>query len=297
MVGDTHVAERPPAQPAADRPVAQRRPALRRVASWLDPLGVLGLLSLLALWFLVSAQLGDVRLPSPTVTLDAMLDNFTSSTVMASQGLGEGGIFGQLGITIFRTVAGVAIGGALGVAIGVLMASSRRIQLLLRPPLETLRLTPSLVAAPFLVLWFGTSAWAQMGLVAFYSLITLQLSAYAAVKNLAPYYARYARTLGATPRQVMRTVTLPGIVPELVGAFRVVLQLGWGLELVAELIGAQRGIGRMMSSMQSIFRTDLVIAGIVWIAIAAVIVDWLVKVAMHRATRWSEEHAGGESWR
>ena len=296
MVGDTQVAERPPASPAAARPASRRRFS-GRLKSWLDPLGLLGLAALLGLWFLVSANLGPVRLPSPTATLDAMLENFRSSPMMASQGLGENGISGQLGITIFRTVFGVTIGGVLGIAIGVLMASSRQVQLLLRPPLETLRLTPSLVAAPFLVLWFGTSAWAQMGLVAFYSLITLQLSAYAAVKNLAPYYALYARTLGASPRQVMRTVTLPGIVPELVGAFRVVLQLGWGLELVAELIGAQRGIGRMMSSMQSIFRTDLVIAGIVWIAIAAVITDWVVKMIMHRATRWSDEYTAGEAWR
>lgn len=296
MVGETHVAERPPAQPAAVRPARRRRfPALLK--TWLDPLGLLGLAGLLALWYAVAAELGPVRLPNPDETVTAMLENFTSSPVMASQGLGDNGISGQLGITIFRTVAGVTIGGVLGIAIGVLMASSQRIQLLLRPPLETLRLTPSLVAAPFLVLWFGTSAWAQMGLVAFYSLITLQLSAYAAVKNLPPYYARYSRTLGATPRQVMRTVTLPGIVPELVGAFRVVLQLGWGLELVAELIGAQRGIGRMMSSMQSIFRTDLVVAGIIAIAIAAVITDWAVKLLMYRATQWSDEYTAGESWR
>lgn len=254
----------------------------------LDPLALVGIGALIGLWYLCASSLGPLRLPNPTVVWEAFKENLTGSALMEAQGLGGGGILGQLGVTIFRTILGVSIGGFAGIVIGVTMANIRKLDLFLRPPLEILRLTPSLVAVPFLVLWFGTSSIGQISLVVFYSLVTMQLSAYSAVTNLPPWTANFARSLGATRRRVMWTVTLPAILPELVGAILVVLQLGWGLELVAEIVGAQRGIGRMMSSMQSLFRTELVIAGLLLIALVAVIADKIIRALMYRVTRWAE---------
>lgn len=261
---------------------------LPRLLRLVDPLALVGLGALLVVWIVMAGQLGQLRLPSPSVTWQSVIDNFSSSQLLSAQGLGRGGIRAQLLPTIGRTVGGVALGALLGVAIGVAMASSRTLRLLVRPPLELLRLTPSLVAAPFLVLWFGVSPLAQIGLIVFYSFVTLQLSAYQAVNNLLPQYAQYARTLGASRRRVLWTVTLPAIVPELVGAIRVVLQLGWGLVVVSELIGAQRGLGRMMASMDAILRTDLVLGGILLIAFVAIVLDVLIKALLSRLISWSD---------
>jgi ABC-type nitrate/sulfonate/bicarbonate transport system permease component len=255
-----------------------------------DPLALVGLGALVGLWYWMAGRLGAIRLPSPTEVVTALADNLTSSALMTAQGLGDGGLLSQLWVTVARTLGGVLIGGAAGIAIGVWMGRSERLRLVLRPPLEVLRVTPSLVAVPFLVLWFGTSPVAQVGLVVLYSLVTMQLSAFSAVRNLPPWYGQFAESLGAGRRRVMWTVIVPGILPELIGAMLVVMQLGWGLELVAELVGAQRGIGRTMSSMGSIFRTDIVIAGLLLVACTAVVVDLLGRLLAYRLTRWSDAH-------
>lgn len=286
-----------PAEPAAlmDRPAAPpRRPARagRMLARVLDPLAWLGFAALIAAWYLASEALGPIRLPRPDVVLSTMWTGFLESPVLAGYGAGENGISGNLAATTLRTLAGVAVGAALGIALGVLTAWSRVAGWLVRPPLELMRLVPSLIAVPFLVLWFGVGTLPQFLLIAGYTLLTLQVNAYHAVTNLPPECVRYARTLGAGRWRVLRTVVAPAIVPELVGGVRVTLQLAWGLAVVAELIGARNGVGQMMALMYQIFRTDYIIAGILWVAVVAVAVDWLLKLVFARATEWAD--AGDE---
>ena len=253
-----------------------------------DPLALVGLGALLGIWFAVSPAVGPLRLPSPGTTFDAMINEFLSSNVIASQNAGDRGISLHLGVTIQRVLEGFVIGTILGVPTGMIMASIERLRLVIQPPLEALRLTPSLVAVPFLVLWFGLSSFAQVGLIAFYTFVTVQVYAFNAVSNLKPEYKMFAASLGAGRLRTLRTVVFPGMLPELVGGLRVTLQLAWGLVVVAELIGAQRGIGQLIQSMLFLLRIEIIVAAILWVAVVAVVFDWLFKLVLYRMTRWTE---------
>jgi ABC-type nitrate/sulfonate/bicarbonate transport system permease component len=86
---------------------------------------------------------------------------------------------------------------------------------------------------------------------------------------------------------VYRTVVLPAIVPELVGAMRVALAATWGLEIVAELLGSPAGVGRLFSYLVPLLRPDLIIALIAWVTLVAVGLDQLILVPLLRvSTRW-----------
>jgi ABC-type nitrate/sulfonate/bicarbonate transport system permease component len=258
----------------------------------LDVLGAAGFVVIAGLWSVLSPAMDPIRLPSIATTLSTMWGDFLSSAVISTQGGGSAGIAGNLLVTVLRALVGVSIGALLGLVVGLLMAHTRVLAGVGRPVLEVLRVVPSLVAAPFLVLWFGTSQVGQVGLVIVYTMLVLQFNTFTAVRNLPPEYARFAASLGASRARILRTVTLPAILPELIGGIRVALQLAWGLEVVAELIGAQRGIGRMMASANSLFRTDIVIAGVLWLGVVAVLVDWALSRALFRFTSWHEGSAG-----
>lgn len=283
-----------PATPPLVRATARRAGELaRRMPRWVDPLALVGIASVVGGWWALSGVMSPIRLPSPPATVETMVEHFTSSPVIASQGIGEGGIAPHLGTTVVRTVVGVAIGGAIGLILGLTLGLVEPLRRAFQPVMDALRVTPSLVAAPFLILWFGLNPAAQIGLVAFYTAVVLQVNVFTAVRNLSPDYERFAATLGADKRRRIRTVILPGIVPELTGGLRVALQLSWGLVVVAELIGAQTGLGRMMSTMFSIFRTDIIVAGILWLALVAVLFDWLFKRLLYRTSRWTESLGAG----
>jgi ABC-type nitrate/sulfonate/bicarbonate transport system permease component len=247
---------------------------------------LLGFALILILWVTFAPIWGAIRLPSPVQVIKLAPEILFESKVIAAQGGGTGGLAPHILATIQRTFIGAATGILLGVVAGLLMGWSERIKDLLLPPLEALRLTPSLVTVPFLVLWFGISQWSQIGVIIFYTFVMLQVNTLNAVRNVNPVYRQFAMTLGATRWQAFRTVVLPAIVPELTGGLRVIIALAWGQEVTAEIIGAQVGVGRVLRSMGAIFRTDMVLASLIWLTLIAVLVDQILVRVLYRTSRW-----------
>lgn len=253
---------------------------------WRVLLGSVGFLVLIAIWQYASSLLVPSRLPSPAVVLDTIRSNMFDSVPMEAVGGGRGGMAPHLLVTLVRTLCAVALGTVLGAGLGLLFAASKSTRWLLQPPMEVLRLVPSLIAVPFLVLWFGVGAAPQLMLIVGYTALVMQLAVYLAVRDFPPHFLAYAQTLGASRRAVIRTAVLPGTMPELLGTLRVTLQLAWGLTVVAELLGSERGIGTMMLTMSKVFRTDFVIAGVILLAAMAWLIDVLFRALMTRTMPW-----------
>lgn len=76
------------------------------------------------------------------------------------------------------------------------------------------------------------------------------------------------------------------MIPALVGGMRVAVGIAWGVQIVAELMGGQYGMGRVFSSMISFQALDAIVVGILWIALAAAIVDLVLLSVIRRITRW-----------
>lgn len=251
--------------------------------------GLAGALLLLALWAWLSTRTVPTRLPGPDAVLRVMAESLTSSPIIAAQGGGSGGFLPHIWATLWHTVVAVAAGALLGCGLGWALATAQGVRWLLQPPLEILRLVPSLVAVPFFVLWFGIGPVPQFALIVGYTVLVMQVAAYTAVRDFPPHVRNYARTMGAGRWAVARTVLLPGALPGLLGSLRVTLQLAWGLAVVAELLGAQVGVGRVMSSAARLFRTDYVLAGLVWISVIAMVTDAVFRWAIRRTTAWSRD--------
>jgi len=249
--------------------------------------GGLGLGAALAVWWALALWLGPSRLPTPPQQLAALAEVVTYSPVLAAQPRGSGRLLADLVYTTTWCVAGVLVGSALGVAVGLSMGWSPVVRSLLAAPIEVFRTVPPLAALPFVLMWLGPSAATQFLVLVFYSFLRLVINAVEAIRNVPPVFSQYSRTLGATRGQAFRTVVLPAIVPELVGGLRVALAAAWGLEIVAELLGSPAGIGKLFAYLVPLLRPDLIIALIVWVTLVAVALDQLVLVPLvRRATRW-----------
>jgi ABC-type nitrate/sulfonate/bicarbonate transport system permease component len=250
-------------------------------------LGSIGVFTFLAVWYLLSLALPPVRLPSPFAVLGAAVPLLFSSPALASQfGSGEGGIAPHLLVSLGRLLVGCGIGVLGGVVVGLAMSYDRRVGDLLNLPTRMLRAVPPLALIPFMLVWFGTGATAQIGLIALYIFLIMLVTTTNAVRNVAPVYARFARTMGATRLQMYRQVVLPAILPELLGALRVSLAFAWGLLVVAELVGGQFGIGRVMSLLIPLLQTRELMAVVLWVVVVAIILDLAVLALYRRLLRW-----------
>ncbi|GII92633.1 ABC transporter permease [Sinosporangium siamense] len=206
-------------------------------------------------------------------------------------------LLANLGFTLTRQAVGFLIGSALGIGLGLLMASSRVVNAVLDPLVELIRPIPPLAIIPLLILWLGIGVVPQVLLVVFGCFVIMVVSTVEAVRNVPRIYLSAARTLGAGSTRIYRTIVMPAIVPALVGSIRVAAAASFGLVVAAEFMGAQEGIGYQMILAQRYLRTDQIIVCIAVITVTAWLVDQAIRRLERRYTGWTERHvtAGGAS--
>lgn len=189
--------------------------------------------------------------------------------------------------SVGMTLTGFALGCAIGVGLGLLMAYSKVARELFSSVLAFLRPIPVFALIPLFVLWFGIGRAPQITLIALGTSVILGVTTIEAIRNVAPVHIQAALTLGASRREIYQDVIVPSIFPHLLGAIRVAAAVSWGLDVAAEFVGAQSGLGYIM-----IIRTQyLDTAGIVLIvliySVLALILDRLVQLASVPLTRWT----------
>jgi ABC-type nitrate/sulfonate/bicarbonate transport system permease component len=145
--------------------------------------------------------------------------------------------------TIGRLVIGLALGGALGLLLGLAMSWSRWTRRLVDLPAQFLRTLPLLAMVPLFQLWFGTRFLGEVLFVAYGIGVIVFAGTLNAVRNVPQIYLDNARSLGASRAMLYRTVILPAIFPAMRSTILLSLGAGWGAVLGAEYLGAQSGLG------------------------------------------------------
>jgi ABC-type nitrate/sulfonate/bicarbonate transport system permease component len=190
--------------------------------------------------------------------------------------------------TLTMTLTGFAVGTALGTLMGLVMAYSRVVRELLGTIFDFLRPVPVFALIPLFILWFGIGRAPQVALIAMGTSVILGVTTLEAIRNVPPIYIRAALTLGAGRQRIYRTVILPSIIPHLIGAIRVSAAASWGLDVAAEFMGSQQGLGYLIILQQTYLRTAGIILLVIVYSILAFVTDVLIALIEARVTRWTE---------
>ena len=265
------------------------RPTAQRVLGAIDPVRLLGLGLAVVVWELASRRIGSATFPGPIDTLSYLRDNLIASRYLVLHGLSDGGGFlPHLAYTIGNVISGVLAGSALGITLGLLSVRVSIISEIVSPLVGTFGAAPIVVAAPFFLIWFGIFAGAQFLIVAFYAAILMYIYSRRAGYGINPLYVESALTFGAQPWSIFRSIHLPASVPAIMAGFRIALAGSWGLEAIAELLGAQTGVGLLIRFYSGAFLVVGMLAIVLFLGGLAVMFD-LIAVAIGRyLTRWAE---------
>lgn len=220
-------------------------------------------------------QIRPIYLPGPEDIIDsfiAMRDSLPSS------------ILSSLRITL----SGFLIGAVIGVGMGLLMAYSRTFMNIVGPFMEFTRPIPIFAMIPLFMIWFGLGLWPQILLVALGVSTVLGVQTYEAVRNIPSVYINASYNLGAKKSVMFKTVICPYIVPHLIGAIRVAAGTSWGLDVAAEFMGVQSGLGYTMIVRQMYLDTPAIIAVVLIYSVLAIILDQIIRLIERKLTRWTE---------
>jgi NitT/TauT family transport system permease protein/sulfonate transport system permease protein len=204
--------------------------------------------------------------------------------------LGQTGeLVAALGVSLGRVIAGFLIATVVGIALGALMARVRMVDVLFDPLIELLRPISPLALFPLFILWFGIGETSKIFIIAFACCFPVILNTCAGVREIDPTLFKAARSLGASPWEVMHTIVLRGSLPHIFTGLR----LAWGIALIvvvaAEMIGAVRGIGYMVLDSQQTFRIPRLFGSIVVIGGLGFLTDLGFRYLKARTMPWHRE--------
>lgn len=251
-----------------------------------DPLGLVGLLLLAAVWTALVPFASRAMLPTPWGVASVLVDRFWYNKTFAFYGLADKGFFPALLYTIENVLMAVGIGGVIGTVLGLVTARSSLVRSVFDPVVLTLGTVPILILSPFLLLWLGGDRASAVAMVSFYVAVILYTYAQRAADNLDPVHEAAARAFGASRGRILGDVLLPGTLPEILGGIRIALAGAWGLEAIAELLASQRGLGKLIESITKGSDIESLFAALLLLGITAALFDAVVALAFGYLTRW-----------
>ena len=191
--------------------------------------------------------------------------------------------------TILRLLTGFALAAVIGVAIGILMGRSRRMEDIFLPLVSIMAPIPGIAWAPLFLLWFGLGDRPAMLLVAFVSAFPIIFNTWTGVKAVKEIWVRSAQAMGADDRRLFVNVIVPGALPYILTGLRLGLAQSWrtlvGVEMLASV---PWGLGWMIFGAREFLNTDVMLAGVVMISALELALEKLVFQRLETFTvkRW-----------
>ncbi|SIQ51475.1 aliphatic sulfonate ABC transporter permease SsuC [Pseudacidovorax sp. RU35E] len=232
---------------------------------------------LVALWQAASSLgwLSSRVLPAPVDVLRA-----------AWQLTVSGELWTHVKVSAGRALAGLAVGGGLGLALGLLTGSVRFFETLLDSTIQMVRNIPALALIPLVILWFGIDESAKLFLISVAVFFPIYLNTFHGIRNVDPQLIEMGRTYGLSRWQLYRQVILPGALSSILVGLRFSLGLMWVILIVAETISAQAGIGYLTMNAREFLQTDVVLVGILLYALLGKLADLFARGLEQWWLRW-----------
>jgi NitT/TauT family transport system permease protein len=228
-------------------------------------------------------QMPSYVLPSPRAVLVALADGLAQSPT------NRAGFWYHLEDTLEATLAGFVIGSTLGLVLAGAMAEFRPIERLLFPYIAAIQSLPKVAIAPLYVIWFGYQIESKIAMAATLALFPVLLNALQGFLSVDRDRLELMASLDASRWQAFWLVKLPASLPLIFAGLNLGIVYALLGALVAEFIGAQRGMGVMVMQLQSVNDTAGVFAVLVVLAVVGYLLIASMRFIQHRVVFWSAD--------
>jgi NitT/TauT family transport system permease protein len=190
--------------------------------------------------------------------------------------------------SLTRASAGLALAISVGSALGVFMAWSRPIRMLMGPLVELFYPMPKSALIPVTALWLGFGDGSKILLIFLGCMLPVTLGAYNGARGAEQSLLWSARSMGASRLSMLWDVVVPSALPEILSGARTALALSFVLLVSSELIVARQGLGYMIGWLGDGGAYDSMFAVVLTVALLGFIADRGYLMLMRRVLIWRE---------
>ncbi len=217
----------------------------------------------------------SVILPSPTEVVRAFpVLHFEEALVRSA------------GWSFYRVTMGFLLSALVAIPLGLLMGTFPPVRHFVAPILDPLRFLPISALVPLTIVWFGIEEKQKIAFLFMGTVVYLLPLVVEAVQGVDEVYLQTALTLGASPSQVVRHVLIPGSLPAIGEALRVLNGIGWTYVILAEVINARYGLGALITVAGKRSHVDQIFALVLVILVIGVVTDLVIRLINRRLFHW-----------
>jgi NitT/TauT family transport system permease protein len=254
--------------------VAFRGTSSRAADLWL---AVLSFAVVIGLWWAITAArlVAPQFLPGPLAVADALVVMIRDQDFLY-----------HVMVSIARVWAAFLLSVAMALPLGILMSTYRIVGALNEPLIDFIRYLPVPALVPLTIIWLGIGEETKVALLWMGTFFQLVLLVADDMKRVPHEYVEIGFTLGAKPRQILKDVALPAMLPSLVDNLRITLGWCWTYLIIAEIVASDSGIGFVIWSARRYVKTPEVMAGIITIGLVGLLCDQAIRWAHRRWFRY-----------
>lgn len=224
--------------------------------------------------------------------------------------IGTGSLLMNTCVSMLRGLIAFALAALIGIPLGFVLGTSKTAYKLLYNFINLFRPIPPLAWSPLVLAWFGItsiasifnikptdpgySLWNSMRISMIFIIFTacffvIMQNTLLGVRGVNQSYIDSAKVHGANKFQIFTKVLWPGGLPSIVTGLRIGLSNAWLALVCAEMLpGSINGVGYLITHAYQLTRIDIVIAGIVTIALVNFIIDGIFRVIEKNLFNWQK---------
>ena len=244
-------------------------------------LGVISLGTILFIWeFAKPLGIPGVKdVPPPSSVVVAAQDLLVAKQYWAGWGLS----FQRIGI-------GFLIAQAVGIPLGLLMATSRLSFGTIFPIIEILRPIPPVAWIPISIVFWPTREQSVIFIVFLGAFWIVLLNTIGGASQIDRKFKRAALSLGSTPKDLFWRIILPATTPSIITGMAVGMGISWEMVVASEMIAGDTGLGYLLWQSFQIGAIAHVIVCMISIGIAGYFSSALIRALGGFATPWRRLH-------
>lgn len=225
---------------------------------------------LFAAWYLVTGPLGlvsSLKFPSP-------LDAYESLTrLIRPPGYADGILAQHILSSTELVLIGFLLATATGVPLGLLMGRNRLVDGYVNPVFQLIRPIAPIAWIPLTILWFGLGMGAKLFVIWLAAFAPALINTYTGVRNIDTTVIQAARVHGASSKEMLFDVVIPGALPSIFTGLRTSLQACWMVLVAAELVGSFVGLGHIMIIGSRDLDSGMILVAMICVALLGVLMS------------------------
>lgn len=201
--------------------------------------------------------------------------------------LGTGSLLENALVSIERVVLGFALAAAVAIPLGIGMGRFAVLNDFFDTTIELLRPVPPLAWVPLALAWFKIGIVSIVFVIFIGAVFPVLLNTVDGVRGVKNTWIEVSTTLGASERQILTKVILPGAAPTIWTGLRVGFGISWMCVVAAEILpGPTSGLGYLIMYAYNLGQINVIIAGIIVIGLIGLVIDQGFRAVEKRWFGW-----------